>query len=97
MQIGGKFAHGTAAVRHGVFLGCVHLGERLVAALGYEQRVVAESFGAAFGGDDMSLDNALEQVFFPVENQRDDRAERARRFVFPSKFRSSSRLLAAKS
>ncbi len=75
MQIGGKFAHGTAAVGDGVFLLLGQLGEGFFQLGREEQRVVAESFGAAFGGDDMSLDNALEQVFFPVENQCDDRAE----------------------
>lgn len=61
-QEGGQFAHGAAAVRHGVLLVGRHLGEGTVAAVGHEERIVTEPLGSGLPFDDAPLDDPFEEV-----------------------------------
>lgn len=97
MQIGREFAYGAGAVRNLVFLFGGHLGEGLVVSVGYEQRIVPETFVPLFAVDDAPFDHTFEKMFFAVEDQRNDRSELRPAVGRSFEVFSSRRLLAAKS
>ena len=62
-------------MRNAVFFVGGHLGKGSRKSVGHEQRVVTESLASDCVVDDAPLDDALEPVFLPAEQQRDDGAE----------------------
>ena len=66
---------GATTVTDGVFHIEAQFGEGLFIAVGLEDGVVAEAFGAALLLGDLSVATAFEKVGFPVEVQRNAGAE----------------------
>src|SRR3954469_933076 len=57
---------GAGSVRDGIFAGRLHFAERLLVAVGDEDRIIAETVAAARGPNDMTVNFALEQLGLPV-------------------------------
>ena len=59
----------------GVFFVSCHFSKSFITSIGHEYRVITEAVSTGAHGSDMTFDNALEEMFFTVFNQRDDCTE----------------------
>ena len=61
-----EVVEGAGSVRDGIFAGRLHFAERLLVAVGDEDRIIAETVAAARRPNDMTVNFALEQLGLPV-------------------------------